>query len=160
MIEREVWPRPTISSCSNSNAMTLIQPHTNQKYPVNRMYFLGSYQVKFYSLMFVIAKKTSAPKNSKMTSKEILEKWIEAFNSADVETISNLYSENAINHLVVNEPVIGKKAIKKMFADEFANADMVCIPENIFQDGNWVILEWKDPNGLRGCGFLKSKITS
>ena len=90
-----------------------------------------------------------------MTPKEILEKWIEAFNSADTETISNLYSENAINHQVANEPVIGKEAIKKMFADEFTNADMVCIPENIFQDGSWVILEWKDPNELRGCGFFK-----
>ena len=31
---------------------------------------------------------------------------------------------------------------------------IVCIPENIFQDGNWVILEWRDPVGLRGCGFF------
>jgi len=34
---------------------------------------------------------------------------------------------------------------------------MTCIPENIFQDGDWVILEWKDPHGLRGCGFFKIK---
>jgi hypothetical protein len=27
---------------------------------------------------------------------------------------------------------------------------MVCIPENIFEDGNWAILEWRDPKGLRG----------
>jgi hypothetical protein len=42
-----------------------------------------------------------------------------------------------------------------MFAAEFANADMVCITENIFQDGSWAILEWKDPLGLRGCGFFQ-----
>jgi len=89
-----------------------------------------------------------------MTPKQILEKWIIAFNNADVETISNLYSENATNHQVANEPVTGKETIKQMFATEFANAEMLCIPENIFEDGNWAILEWKDPKGLRGCGFF------
>jgi hypothetical protein len=42
-----------------------------------------------------------------------------------------------------------------MFANGFANATMVCIPENIFQDGEWAILEWRDPLGLRGCGFFR-----
>ena len=31
---------------------------------------------------------------------------------------------------------------------------MVCIVENIFEDGEWAILEWKDPLGLRGCVFF------
>lgn len=31
---------------------------------------------------------------------------------------------------------------------------MVCIFENIFQDGEWAILEWRDPLRLRGCGFF------
>lgn len=42
-----------------------------------------------------------------------------------------------------------------MFADEFSKAKMICIPENIFIDGEWAILEWKDPNSLRGCGFFQ-----
>jgi hypothetical protein len=42
-----------------------------------------------------------------------------------------------------------------MFAAEFAAADMMCIPENIFTDGDRVILEWKDPKNLRGCGFFQ-----
>ncbi|MCL2065529.1 MAG: ester cyclase, partial [Candidatus Cloacimonetes bacterium] len=25
---------------------------------------------------------------------------------------------------------------------------------NIFEDGDWGILEWKDPKGFRGCGFF------
>ena len=90
-----------------------------------------------------------------MTPKEVLQKWIDAFNKADVEAIAALYAENAINHQVANEPITGKAAIRQMFADEFANASMTCIPENIFQDGAWAILEWKDPNGLRGCGFFQ-----
>jgi limonene-1,2-epoxide hydrolase len=90
-----------------------------------------------------------------MTPKQILEQWIDAFNKADVNSISALYSDDAINHQVANEPVCGKAAIKAMFANEFAAAAMVCIPENIFEDGDWAILEWKDPRGLRGCGFFK-----
>jgi hypothetical protein len=26
--------------------------------------------------------------------------------------------------------------------------------ENVFEDGEWAILEWRDPLGLRGCGFF------
>lgn len=90
-----------------------------------------------------------------MTPKEVLLKWIDAFNRADVAAISDLYADDAINHQVANDPVVGKPAIREMFAGEFAIAEMTCIPENIFVDGEWAILEWKDPNGLRGCGFFK-----
>jgi Ketosteroid isomerase homolog len=85
---------------------------------------------------------------------EILKQWIAAFNRADLEAIAALYADEAVNHQVANQPVIGKPAIRQMFADEFATAEMCCIPENIFQDGEWAILEWKDPCGLRGCGFF------
>jgi limonene-1,2-epoxide hydrolase len=90
-----------------------------------------------------------------MTPKQVLEKWIDAFNKADLDAIVELYHDNAINHQVANEPVVGKSSIKKMFDREFQTAEMTCIPENIFQDGEWAILEWKDPNGLRGCGFFQ-----
>jgi hypothetical protein len=42
-----------------------------------------------------------------------------------------------------------------MFAKDFAGAKMVCIAEHIFEDGPWAILEWRDPLGLRGCGFFR-----
>ena len=41
-----------------------------------------------------------------------------------------------------------------MFQREFQQFEMVCIIENIFEDGDVGILEWKDPKGLRGCGFF------
>lgn len=90
-----------------------------------------------------------------MEPKQIVQKWVEAFNKGDADEIAEFYSEDAVNHQVANEPVVGKKAIKQMFADEFAAAEMVCIVENIFQDSHWAILEWKDPIGLRGCGFFQ-----
>ena len=61
------------------------------------------------------------------------------------------------NHQVMNAPLEGKEAIRKMFAGEFAKAKMVCIIENIFEDREWAILERKDPLGLRGCGFFQTK---
>lgn len=89
-----------------------------------------------------------------MRPKEVVNRWVDAFNRADVKTLANLYHEDATNHQVANAPVIGKKAIEEMFDREFAAAPMVAIVENIFEDGQWAILEWRDPLGLRGCGFF------
>ena len=81
--------------------------------------------------------------------KEVVCKWVDAFNGHDVDAIVSLYHDNATNHQVTNEPVIGIDAIREMFTAEFATADMTAIVENIFEDGQWAILEWKDPLGLR-----------
>ena len=89
-----------------------------------------------------------------MQPKETVSAWVEAFNRADIKTLAEFYHEDAINHQVANDPIEGKQAIKAMLMEEFSKADMVCIPENIFEDGEWAILEWKDPKGLRGCGFF------
>ncbi len=90
-----------------------------------------------------------------MKPRILIEKWIEIFNEGNAEKITELYHTDAINHQVANKPIKGKKAIGDMFTAEFSTADMTCIPENIFVDGDWVILEWKDPLGLRGCGFFQ-----
>lgn len=86
--------------------------------------------------------------------KSIVKAWVDAFNRADVNTIAEFYSEDAVNHQVAEKPVEGKTAIRDMFSREFANAKMTCIIENLFEDGDWAILEWRDPLGLRGCGFF------
>ncbi|NNG27568.1 MAG: SnoaL-like domain-containing protein [Ignavibacteriaceae bacterium] len=90
-----------------------------------------------------------------MLPKKIVQQWVEAFNKRDANLISEFYANDAINHQVANEPIEGKEAIKNLFVTEFAQAEMHCIIENIFEDGDWAILEWKDPLGLRGSGFFK-----
>ncbi|BCL72032.1 hypothetical protein TUMSATVNIG1_39990 [Vibrio nigripulchritudo] len=90
-----------------------------------------------------------------MEPRKVVEQWVEAFNQGDANKIADFYHTDAVNHQVANEPVEGKAAIKAMFEAEFSAAEMVCIVENIFQDGEWAVLEWKDPIGLRGCGFFK-----
>ena len=71
--------------------------------------------------------------------------------------VAAFYHEDAINHQVTQDPVEGRGAIQAMFTREFAADDMVCIVENIFEDGDVAILEWRDPLGLRGCGFFHVK---
>lgn len=90
-----------------------------------------------------------------MEPKELIKKWVETFNNTDAIALSDFYAENAVNHQVNTDPVVGKNAIREMFETEFSKAKMVCIIENIFQDGDWGMLEWSDPLGLRGCGFFR-----
>lgn len=92
-----------------------------------------------------------------MRPKELVKAWVEAFNGGDADAMAVFYADDAINHQVALAPIAGRDAIRAMFAREFAEADMVCIVENIFEDGDWAILEWRDPLGLRGCGFFHVK---
>ncbi|HMB90102.1 MAG TPA: nuclear transport factor 2 family protein, partial [Rhodothermales bacterium] len=49
----------------------------------------------------------------------------------------------------------GRDAIRELFATKFGRAEMTCIEENLLEDGEWAVLEWRDPLGLRGCGFFQ-----
>ena len=89
-----------------------------------------------------------------MAPRELVAAWVEAFNRGDSQALANFYAEKAINHQVAESPIEGRSAIHDMFVAGFKAAEMVCIVENIFEDGEWAILEWRDPLGLRGCGFF------
>lgn len=89
-----------------------------------------------------------------MRPSELVREWVARFNAADAGGLAELYADSAVNHQVALAPVEGRDAIHAMFTREFAQAEMVCIVENLFEDGDWAILEWRDPVGLRGCGFF------
>ena len=89
-----------------------------------------------------------------MRPREVVLAWVEAFNTADADKVAAFYAPDATNHQVIRDPIVGRDAIREMFASEFGRATMVCEVENLFEDGEWAILEWKDPLGLRGCGFF------
>jgi len=89
-----------------------------------------------------------------MRPRDVVKAWVEAFSRGNSDEMAGFYEEDAVNHQVARDPVKGRAAIRDMFAQDFATAEMVCIIENIFEDGDWAILEWKDPLGLRGCGFF------
>ena len=89
------------------------------------------------------------------TPRETVEAWVESFNNGDAAALGRLYAEDATNHQVMWEPTVGRAAIESTFRREFERAEMVCIIDNIFECGDWAILEWQDPKGLRGCGFFQ-----
>ncbi|MEW6337159.1 MAG: nuclear transport factor 2 family protein [Acidobacteriota bacterium] len=89
-----------------------------------------------------------------MKPRDVVLAWVEAFNRHDADALAAMYAEDAVNHQVAEAPVAGRAAILGMFASGFAAAEMVCILEALYEEGEWAILEWRDPLGLRGCGFF------
>ncbi len=80
----------------------------------------------------------------KTSPKEILKQWVVAFNAADADKLAGFYHNDAVNHQVANEPVLGKEAIKTMFRNEFSQA-------------KWYVL-WKISLKTESGEFLNGKI--
>lgn len=89
-----------------------------------------------------------------MTPRQVVEAWVDRFNAGDAAGLAELYHDDAVNHQVTQQPVAGREAIRAMFEREFAAAEMTCIVEAIHEAGDVIALEWRDPKGLRGCGFF------
>jgi MFS family permease len=85
---------------------------------------------------------------------DLIAAFVAAFNRGDPDETASFYAEDAINHQLIRDPVQGRTAIREMLATDFVRTRMVCIAENIFEDGHWAILEWKDGLGLRGCSLF------
>jgi chromate reductase, NAD(P)H dehydrogenase (quinone) len=85
----------------------------------------------------------------------LVQEWVSAFNRGDADALAAFYAEDAISHKATESPVTGRAAIRDMFAQGFATATMECIIENVFEDGDWAILEWRDPKGSAGCDFFR-----
>jgi steroid delta-isomerase-like uncharacterized protein len=106
------------------------------------------------------------------TPKEVLQVWADAHNARDAEAAAALYDENAINiQVAFGVPVQGKQAIYEGLVQFFhAFPDNYTTVENLFEDGEWAIIEWSGggtflgefggvpPTGksftLQGCGFF------
>lgn len=89
-----------------------------------------------------------------MSSRQLVESWVAAFNRADAQALAGFYSDDAVNDQVAEKPVKGRDAVRRMFEAEFATAPISCIVEQIFEAGDWVILAWRDPVGRCGCGLF------
>lgn len=107
------------------------------------------------------------------TPREVVEAWVAAFNRRDAHAAAALYHDDATNiQVAAGEPTAGRQAILEGLLAFFrAFPDNSTRIENLFQDGEWAILEWsgggtwlgefagRAPNGysftLRGCGFFR-----
>jgi limonene-1,2-epoxide hydrolase len=91
-----------------------------------------------------------------MTPKEVVKEFVRRFNDGDTAGLAELYADDAVNDQVVfSKPLKGREEIRQMFELEFSRATMVCIEERIYEAGDTAILQWRDPLGLRGCGFFQ-----
>src|SRR5579872_4701251 len=105
--------------------------------------------------------------------REVVLAWVEAFNYRDATAAAALYHEDAVNmQVAAGEPTVGRQAIQDGFASFFRSfPDNYTRPVNLFEDGEWAILEWEgggtlqgefaghQPSGrsyrLQGCGFFR-----
>ena len=87
--------------------------------------------------------------------RDTIARWVDRFNTGDAEGISALYAEDAVNHQIPLDPVVGRQAIEEFHRETFAGGPLTCQPINLVVDGEWAALEWIDPDGFRGCGFFQ-----
>jgi hypothetical protein len=87
-----------------------------------------------------------------VSTRRTIEQWVQLFNAGDAEGISALYADDAVNHQIALEPVVGRPAIEQFHRDTFAGGPLTCTPINLVVDGDWGALEWTDPDG---CGFFR-----
>ena len=106
------------------------------------------------------------------TPREVIQDWVAAFNQRNAHAAVQLYHEDATNFQVaLGDPTVGSEAILDDLLSFFhAFPDNFTDVENLFEEGEWAILEWfgggtwrgefagMSPNGrsfkLRGCGFF------
>jgi ketosteroid isomerase-like protein len=78
------------------------------------------------------------------TPREVIEEWVAAFNYRDSLRAAALYHEDATNwQVAAGEPMVGRARIKEDLTSFFsAFPDNSTRIENLFEDGEWAILEW------------------
>ena len=106
------------------------------------------------------------------TPREVVQEWVAAYNQRDARAAAELYHEDAMNFQVaLGAPSVGRHMILDDLLSFFhAFPYNFTHVENLFEDGEWAMLEWfgggtwrgefagMAPNGrsftLRGCGFF------
>lgn len=107
------------------------------------------------------------------TPRQVIQTWVEALNAHNADAVAALYHDDAINiQVAIGTPIEGKNAIHRDFVNFFASTpDTYTHIENLFEDGEWAILEWSgggtfmgddEESGtkgkkytLSGCGFFR-----
>lgn len=92
-----------------------------------------------------------------MNNRDILDKFLEFYNSKNIDELVNLYTEDATNYQIANEPVVGKEQIRKMFTDQFSKVKTHCEPVKIIEQDNYAVMEWRDPKNFQGCSIFEFK---
>jgi steroid delta-isomerase-like uncharacterized protein len=105
--------------------------------------------------------------------RDVVLAWVDAFNRRDAHAAAALYHDDAVNtQVAAGEALVGRPAIlEDLLAFFRAFPDSYTRPVNLFEDGEWAMLEWTGggtwrgefvrlpPNRraftLQGCGFFQ-----
>mgnify|MGYP002627226973 CR=1 FL=1 len=87
-------------------------------------------------------------------AKELIGKYMEVFNTKNSDVLSQFYSKNAIIQRSNGEPMFGWDELVDYLKKDLQTAKTRKI-ENIFEDGEWAVLEWSEVGGKRGCKIFK-----
>src|SRR5215211_2090135 len=76
--------------------------------------------------------------------REVVQEWVAAYNQRDAYAAAELYQEDATNlQVALGAPTVGRQAILDDLISFFnAYPDNFTQIENLFEDGEWAILEW------------------
>jgi limonene-1,2-epoxide hydrolase len=96
----------------------------------------------------------ATPWGARLPPRTWVRQWVDACHRADVDALMACSTDDALNHQVADAPVHGHHAMRPMFEAGFASAMMVCLVEHIVEEGEWAILEWREPVRLRGGGVF------
>lgn len=86
-----------------------------------------------------------------ISPRKIVMELVDAFNDKDVDRAAALFREDAVCHQISGQTVYGREAIGKLIAEAVGRLKIEWVIENIFEDGEWAILEGRDIRGFRGC---------
>ena len=87
-------------------------------------------------------------------AKELIGKYMEVFNTKNAEALGEFYNKNAVIQRTNGEPMFGWDEVFDYLKKDLQNAK-ARKADNIFEDGEWVILEWSEVGGKRGCKIFK-----
>lgn len=90
-----------------------------------------------------------------MRAIDVVQKWVELFNAADVDTIMGLYADEASLHVAFAPPIEGKGGIRGSFEQYFAAGKLHCNVEHVHDAGESAVLEWRDSMGLLGVNVYE-----
>lgn len=87
-----------------------------------------------------------------LQSKQVIAKWVSAYNNHNIQEITALYAENITNiQIPYDKPVQGRDMMRQVFARTFqAFPDIHLEAENLIDNGAWVVLEWRFNGTMKG----------
>jgi steroid delta-isomerase-like uncharacterized protein len=86
------------------------------------------------------------------TPKQVTLKWVTAYNNHNPDEAAALYDENATNlQMPYGKPVQGREAMRSTYVKIFQSfPDIHVQVENLVENGQWVVVEWRFGGGMQG----------